>query len=351
MEQKLYKMKLPTSTIKEFEKKTSRITTNGIMPILSYISLEVKSGILTLSKSNLSSYCKYSAPFEHEDLQVLLEERIIIGFANVTKSETIDVSIEGKEVTLSDGNLTQTFETGNFDEYPSFPDNTVIKTPITFNEQQIRSIVVASKYTDVKAAQYGYVHILPDCIWGSNGYSIYYKTYEGLTNIILSPESAQVIGQYSELTHYSIDNYDFFDSGSTVYGFVKPEFKTPDLTALIGKYIPLQGFKIDKEQLEIFCTTSINLCNLLTYSTITDNGNTLLLELNNNGNKKTNKLTIVVEKTEQFEPFKFDSSNMLSALKSIPYEYLTMTMTDNKIILHNEEDKDYFGIIMGVNHK
>lgn len=347
-------MKISVNHINEFQKRVRGVQTSSIMPILKYISLSVKNGVCTLYKTNLGSFCKYSFPFEHEDIELLLEEKIFFDFASNAKSEAIEVSIDDNLlVTLKELNRKLSFKVEPSVLYPAFPENATIKDPISITSEHIKSISIASKYVDTSnpnAPYASYIYVTDNSIWASNGFVIYNKEFEGLSKIILTKEAAGIISQFLEFTYYSIGNHDFFDNGSTCYGFVKPDIGAPDISPIIKHKREKIGMVVDKEQLEIFCNTSISLSNMFSYCFMESDGADVLFTMDDNDSSKSNRMSIQVENKIEFDKFKFDAKKMLQCLSALPYDYVSFHLVDNKIILQHDEDKKYFGVIMGLNH-
>src|SRR5688500_3916209 len=119
-------MKVFKETIRRFMELTAKIKTNSIMPALGYILYESKNNVQTLTKTNLSSYCRYVIGNEEQpDVKVLLEERIISALAanenpNSLTKGVIDFEYDGSLVKMTDGKFLQSFEPSSADDYPLF---------------------------------------------------------------------------------------------------------------------------------------------------------------------------------------------------------------------------------------
>lgn len=347
-------MKLKTSQLKEFQKKASLVQSSSILPCLAYFSISIKDGLCRIVKTNLSSFCKYSFPTDSEECEMLIEEKVFFDFVNVAKSEEISIELSGTVVTLRENNRELSFGTISFSEYPNFPESEPIKNPVTFDSSVIQAISNANKVTDRMNAQMPYacyVYTNDNCVWASNGFLLYRMAFEGLPTIALNKEFCTILSQYSQLEYYTHGNYYFFDGGSTCHAFVIPEISAPNFEQLLhsldndrSKYM-----KIDKEQLEIFCACSVNLVVGYSHCSMSFIDSEKLMFLISDGNAaKSNKMEISAANSKEFETFNFDAKYMQQIIKVLPYDYLLFNIQNNKIIILHEDDKNFLGIIMGI---
>jgi len=340
-------MKIPVKEIKEFIKRSAAIQTGNIMPVLGYYLLADG----TLTKTNLGVFCKHTITYTDEPLTILLEELALKSICNNTSEEEIELTVDGTNVTIRAGKQTQSFETLPVVDFPKFPGGQ--GTQSTLSQSAISSIVAASKYVGTNSHNYNYIHSVGGDVFASNGFIMYNKKHEGFPALILSEEAAGIIGQYNEITHYYNGvNIDFFQSAGTIYGFVRPEVNTPQYSNFLALCKHSGGIKFDKEQVERFCQTTIDITqgDKDLVCLIEDNGaNECLLSYNNKGTKRKNELTVEVEgKTDMISDFRFKPQEMIKALRALPCCYVWFVFEPDKILVYDDEDKDYQGIIMGL---
>lgn len=338
-------MKIPIKEIKEFIRRTSAIQTNGVMPILGYYLLD--DGKLT--KTNLGAFCRHTVTYTGEPLTVLLEEVAIDSMCNNTSEEELEITQDGSTITIRAGKQTQSFESLPVDDFPKFPSGIGEKTILTAPE--ILSLASAAKYVGTNSHNYNYIHCTDNDVFACNGFIMYHHTFSAVPTLILDSSAAAIIAQYNSITHYHNGvNIDFFDTGNTVYGFVRPEVSSPNYAAMVQGAKHSAGIKFDKQQIERFCQITLDITekdkDLVCY--FKDHSPTeCLLHYQNTGTRRKNELTIQAEfKKEPIPDFGFEPRQMLTALRAIPYDYVFIVFEGNKAQLYTEDDPGYSGIVM-----
>lgn len=335
-------MKLQTQQIKEFQRKSSAIKTGSIIPSLSYIMLQVENGICSLIKTNLSIYCKYSFQLDEQDTVIMIEEQSLSTFASATKAMEFDIMVSGKTITLTDGKLTIPFTTIPHEDFPKFPGS-VVKDPYTLTEDVISAMASAANFLSGNQDNYNYVHTAYNNVFGGHQFAIFLKKFTDLPIISLPADACSILNQYSELTHYTSGNVDFFNSGSTIYGFTKTEHKCPDYVRIMEKANTDGGFIINKSDIVSFCQTAMSLsdekapvCSLFM------DGMNAKAVYNNKGKGKGNELVIDIDGSILNE-INF-SPDVFIKMKHLPYTKLNISVNGFMCFVTTEEDPNYMGV-------
>lgn len=335
-------MKIQTQQIKEFQQRTSAIKTSNIIPSLAYIMLKVENGIASLIKTNLSIFCKYSFSTDAADTVMMLEEHSLYTFISATKSSEFEISISEKVITLTDGKLTVPFTTIPHEDYPKFPGNKAIKNPVTLSEDVINSLFCASNFLSGTPDNYNYVHTDNGNIFGGHQFGVFIKKGYELPVFSITQDACSLLNQYSEITHYSEGNMDFFNAGNTIYGFVKSEMKCPDYSRILEKSTD-GGFTIIKSDIVSFCQTAMALsdekapvCSLFM------DGDTAKAKYNNKSKGKGNELVIGI--TGSIETEINFAPDVFLKMKHLPYNKLNISTNCLMCFVTTEEDTNYLGI-------
>lgn len=330
------------------------------MPALGYILYESRDNVQTLTKTNLSSYCRYLvSTTEQPDAKVLLEERIIAALAanensNSLVKEEIEFSYDGKIVSMTDGKFKQSFEPSSAEDYPVFPLNEedVIKTALT--EDMLVSIGIAANYVDDKRkTNFSFVHINDD-VFATDNFSMYYKAFPGTINAVLNKEAAQIASGLPGASYYGNTHIDFFESGAITYGFVRSELDNkPPYMKIVSKLDKSNSMTITKQDLERFCqmTRTIHDSNDEPVSTMENTGMFLTLNYRHDGLNKSNRVEIAAENMQQFEPFRFNPGAILVALQALPYPEIDLSINGVHCVVSTKQDTNYVGLLTGVSQK
>lgn len=337
-------MKLQTQQIKEFQRRTSAIKTGNIIPCLSYVMLKVENGICSMIKTNLSIYCKYSFQLNESDQILMIEEQSLNTFVSTTKAMEFDIMVSDKTITLTDGKLTIPFTTIPHEDFPKFPDNKAVKDPFTLGEDIINAMASAANFLSGNQDNYNFVHTANNNVFGGHQFAIFIKKYsDNIPDISLPADACNILSQYIELTHYTSGNIDFFNSGSTIYGFTKTEHKCPDYVRIMEKAQTDNHFTVQKSDMVSFCQTAMSLsdekapvCSLFM------DGMNAKAVYNNKGKGKGNELVIdidgAIEKEINFSP------DVFIKMKHLPYTKLNISVNGFMCFVTTEEDPNYLGV-------
>lgn len=335
-------MKIPTKAILEFKKRTSAIQTNSIIPVLEYIKLTIKNGKATLEKSNLEYHCAYSFDCSEPDTELLLHEEATMKFVEKVAHDTVNINVTGDEITLSVKGAKCSFVPLNIADFPGYllPDSF---SPTTIGIDAISALYTASKYCDKNMTNLGYVHCDNE-VFGSNNSIMFYYRCE-IPKLTLKPLTCSLLGQFSEINHFTHGNQDYFISGDTVYITRRPETNIPNYKPYITNIAHENGIKIKTSELIRFCELSSDYDEgMITI------GETFILNAANNDKRTSNEMVLEADNlpgNPEVTTFKFNIQLTKDALKALQYEHLELVIDTHKMSIYNSEDKNYLGLIAG----
>lgn len=345
--------RIKTSEIKDFFSRSKTIRTSTIIPVLSYIKLEVKDGAATLSKTNLESYCVHTIETESStDESILLDERLLNaisatpGIIEIEKTET--------HIRLSNGSVKMAFPVMSPEHFPLFPAGEHGGETTTLYSDVLESIGIAKSYIkDNYETNLTFVHVLKNCVFATDALLLYYTSFESeLPALCLRQEACNVVGGYETLTYFSHGNYDFFDTGRTIYGFIKNEYKAPNIEPLLKSASKDNFFEIKRADIVSFCElvnstatepvpeASFFVKDGAANFSYTDSSNQLKVE---------NQYSVIGDAETQV--FLFNPKVVLGKIKVLPYETLCFSQKENNsnfFTLWTNEDKNYTGLMVGM---
>jgi DNA polymerase III sliding clamp (beta) subunit (PCNA family) len=356
-------IKIAIADLKQFLSRSSGIKQKGVLPILAYIKLECKGNSATLTRSNLNAFVVHEFKVKcKKNITVLLDHTILAGVVDKTKSEEITIELEAKKpdtefggkVLYSDGEFKQRHELVDHANFPTVPENASQDKTI-FNQAILESLHLSKNNTDPKQGNpfFQYVHINPNgkgsYIFGTNSTVIYYRHFdEKLPTISLDHDAVAAISKFQEVIYTENGNFDFFDTGNTLYGFIKPDFKASDISQIMKGGDDKMKFVIDKKQVLEYCQY-VNRINpgLLAYVFFADAGkNSIMLRYSNDEYSLSADQFYDVEKKGTIRDFCFNPSQMVPLLKDLPYDKLNFNLCENhNCYITSEDDKDFIGVI------
>ena len=331
-------MTLTTSELKAFAQATMHIKPNGIMPILDYILWDGS----TLTKTNLSSYAKYTIS-SNIDKPVLLEERVLYALVNNTQEEEIEVIITDKEITYKTPKRKVSHMISDTVDYPKFPDNDITEG-VTLNTDVLKSLGIAANFADDKTTNFQYVYSTSNDIFATDNFTMYFKQFDcKIPELTLSKEACKIVSSLDAAIHTCNANIDFFTTDNIVYGFVQNHVKRATYYNAVSGIDKSGGYLIPLSAIKSFCNGVKALSkNAENVCTIEGNGIEILLSYNNSGEGKIDTMNLPI--AVMFNPFKFEASKMLDAI-NLPYQNIYFNPFQDKAIIHTDEDSNYMGFI------
>jgi DNA polymerase III sliding clamp (beta) subunit (PCNA family) len=254
-------MNIKVKPLKSFFQLSSGISVNNIIPILGYIKLDNGE----LIKSNLQTFIQHKVDIPN-NISVLLDEKVMGAFLKDCKSEEIEFKVEQKvvnkekrsEVWLIDGKRKIKFQSPDISDYPKFPDSEK-ENEITLDDEVLGAIGRASKNVGAVGANevLDFIHLSNGYVIGTDRAKFYCKKILGIPSVVIDTETANTISQFSEVNFYQKGKYNFFNTGNTVYAFIQPEVKSPDLMPFIPKEQPKEVIEFEVAELVGFCDTVV----------------------------------------------------------------------------------------------
>lgn len=251
--------KINISELREFLKRSGKIKTNGILPIHDFILVEFELETTNLIKTNGKVYCKHRIE-EGTDTpaRVLIEEKKLAALVSNSKGgEFITVKVKGEQVILQDqaSKITVAFEDAK--HFPEFPENGEGER-VGLSGEVLAALFEASKFTLLGDTNFSNVYIQKHgtqyCVISSNRGILYRRAFDyALPQLALNPEACNMISGFNMVEYYTQGNYNFFDTGKTIFGFVVSEFSAPDLVPVFTQLKMENEFTISKESVTSFC--------------------------------------------------------------------------------------------------
>jgi hypothetical protein len=368
--------------LRDFISKAKHIKAKKILPIYDYVKLVINNQGATIYKSNGEWFIKQDIEAtSKEPISVLIEESTIHAallraegdslFAEVTekqierkpneydKVQVLHITDSSKRV-----NLKSQGENPNL--YPKL-DLPTDATKTLLPSEFLESLFFARAYCQteqpdilnwLKLVQ---VKQMPKvkgkgatCVFGSMGMIFYFRKFAGkLPEMMLDPDVCAIISSYQTVEHSTYLNYDYFDTGKTVYGFLKTEVKAQEFLDVVDMLDNTNHFTVEKKDLLDFCevVSVFDTGKLMDVISIDDDGkNKIMLRFDDDGRDRHYDQSIKAEgKNFKLTKRFVKVSQLLRLLKNCPYEKLTFSgPVSYTYFITTEEDADYVGAIREV---
>lgn len=351
-------IKIKTSELKNFFRRTRGVKHNNIIPILSFFKMDCIGDKVIITDTNSFTYIIHEMPGEFkQNGSYLIDRKIMSSMVEGTTSEYITITPKGKKIILSDDLGPVGFQTDDPTLYHKVPARNNV-SQIKLNADLMETMQTAKHFcfNDGKSSGVNPLELLhisgtPDHseIFASDSFLLYLKkvTGDGL-NVLMLPENCNLLAGFTETIFYESGNYVFFECGVTTYGFVKSELKTPQYQMIVKDIVEKDYFIIDKEKIVSFCdrATSINPSKIYPECIIRDAGkNKIQFSFNNIEHDVECDMEFEVVKSFTADEFKFNANQMLKLISSLPYQQLIFISNPARYYLKTEEDKNYIGCI------
>lgn len=254
-------MKIKVADLKDFLKKSNKIKSNGIIPIHDYLLIEFEPSSVSITKNNGNMFCKHTVEEENKGTdKLLVEEKRLIALVNNAKGEFISFKKTGKKIVLKDDvnelKLEQPKEI-DVNIFQTLPNNEGAEKTI-LTPDVLAAIFEARNFCSILECNLHFVYLQQIenfyCVFATNQHTIYQRKFEApLPQLSLSVEVASIVSTLQHVEYFTAGNYDFFDTGRTVYGFIKSDYKAPDYMHIIRSINNEETMTFSKEQLSSFC--------------------------------------------------------------------------------------------------
>lgn len=361
-------LRVKTSDINDFLKRVSKIKQTSLLPILDYIKLEVDGeGKAFLYDTNLQVWCVHEIEVpDAKKGEYLLDRKLLGAMVASTQSDTIFIRQEGTAITLSDSEkkgIILNFKRPEDEHYPEFPSRTdETKKTSSFTPELVSYINVAKEFINSQSEnQYSFVHITfregQTHLVCSDGHIAFYRYFDiEMPGMLMTKDCADIVGSYEQgCSHYSVENYDFFDFGRTTYGFIKTEWKTPDFQQVFNQFSDKQVHTVSKAELLNFVNLALRV-SPLTYTLFdimpdTLEENMLRLEYNLPQYSIMTEKSIPVTKNYDVEKMLYNANQLAIMLRSIKSENVNFYPRGKASYIKDEKDDRSLFMIIGYDDK
>lgn len=370
-------VKIPIQELKTFLSKAAAIKAEkSIVPLCRYIKIVCEGNVISVTKTNLQSFviCELDGKAT-KNFTLLVEEDLLAACVKNATGKEIKISFKEaksatsptgkvKSVTIEDGEDLKVEKTTEdemaFPVIPEAEKNGSNK----LTEDILESIYLASRCTsepkDIPTYA-NFVHVKSTgkksfYIAGMNGAILYFKSFkQAMPDMILELETCAAIKGFQELLVYQGGNYNFFDAGKTLFGFVKVEFVTPDFKGgIVDKMEVDKLFTIDRAAVVRCCdfAKSINPMKYIAPCTIEGDGDKgVVIDYNQNevGLNSARKFEVKKNKKFSIPKFFFSPNDFSTVLSSLPFEKVNMVgPVEKNYYITSDEDPDFVGALREV---
>lgn len=346
-------IKIKSTEIREFLKRSKTIKTSNLMPILAFVKLDITNTGALLSKTNLKSYCIHQIEAEGENISVLLDENLLAAIA--TTGDEVEIQLDNKTIHLKNGDSLVSFQKEDATLYPIFPDQGETNERVVIGKDVLQAIGIASKFVFEAEMEtnFSFVHVKNNSVFSTDKNVIFLKNFtDNIPNLLISTECAAVISGFDNLMYFTAGNYDFYDTGKTTYGFIRSEYKSPDFSVILSKATKGTFFTVAKENIVKFCelatTATPSLVPVSKLDSSLKEGQIDLTFFDDSYNVSVD-MSFNVSGDLKPEPFTFNPKVMLPFIKSLPYQELNFTPLEgaHHYTIWSKEDEQFTGIMAG----
>jgi hypothetical protein len=357
-------IKIPISEVKKFIGAAKPIKDTRLLPIYAYVKLSCDGDAGVFYKANGISFvvCDVNAEFKKSD-SFLIEEKTLFGFVQYSSGKDLMISKKGDIVTLNDGSRNISCKVPPAEHFSAIQQKNDEES-VVLTEVIINSLFLAKNHifqptdTEMRPPS-SFVHMTKvdkvNYIAAWNGQVGYLKSFkEKLPTLSLDPEAITTISKFQIVSYSRVGNYDYFDGGGISYGFAKHEVKTPDITKLVENFKQQQTFTVNRKPFVDFCEMVINVnsSSIAPIVSISPAKNSVLLNFKDaSENQNAEESVPAIGEIGLKEPFHFQPKNMLTVLKDLGCEKVSMSYVQQNLIIKADDDKNYTGSVMELSVK
>lgn len=342
-------MKIKISDLREFFKRSNKIKSHGIIPMHDYLLIEFEKECISITKTNGNMFCKHVVEEGGEGVgKILIEEKRLSALVNNAKGEFVTFKVSGKKTIIKDEINEVKLETMgdvNVEAFQKFPDTQGAERTI-LNPEMLAALFEAKNFASIVESNlhYVYAHELKGSyyVFATNRHLLYQRKFdEPLPQLALSNDVCSIISTFQHVEYFTAGNYDFFDTGKTVYGFIKTEYTPPDYTQIIDRLSEDESFTLVKEEILSFC----ELVNSLAISKFPvlifdDADEKIVVHFDENEYNAECEKILDVQKNFYPKSFAMNCADLTQALKCFISEEIVFAPGDNERIYgltHPEE--------------
>lgn len=252
-------MNIPVTHLKRFQKLSAHVRGSNIIPIHHYLLF----GGGKIIKNVNTSFIEYSIPDASEYMKegefVLVDENDLYSLLGVTSSSFISITQTKKNVELNDGRdkiKLQSPPTNEFNPPPK-AEGEQVKLSSDFMEAVAKASGFAQFVKDMPT-YYGYVHVGENTVCAGDGIIAFHCPIEEDLKVVIDNKIAQIISKFDIISFQSSDNYYYFHSADTIFGFAKSEIGWFDIRRIFQQKREF-SFTLDSTDLTSFNSLSLQL--------------------------------------------------------------------------------------------
>lgn len=347
-------MKIQTQIIKKFLDECANIKPDITSSNLDSIKIECTGYEIIFTKTNNRIFLTYTIECAQSKCDAfLINEDVIRGIVITTGNEYVTIERKEKHILIKDGIDTTKCPIEDIKLYPVAPPSNNEETPIS--RVALECIQIASKYIshNLVVDARNFVNISSNGVFGTNGDIVYYNTCgnEELPEVFFGTDALSILKPVDGATYNRHGNYDFFKFENFNYGFIKSA-----ITKQIP-YLPLVQQRGDVSF--VFAKNDfINFCKRVRYVSKhkdpictfkCSHDEKLELSYIDQEFDRDVHIEIMCQTTALIDEFKFSLERLTTVLNSLPYDYLVFTRIGKHYKITSDEDKNYIGIIAGLN--
>lgn len=246
-------MIIPVNQLKKFQKLSSHIKSNNILPIYGYLQF----GGGYIRKNVGTAFVNFICKEADEDL--LVDESDLFGLLNVTNTTAISITKKGSKIKVTDGRDYFDLVSPKHEEFPN--SEVPAGSPINISEEFMEAVAKASHFaTFIKDAPtyYGFVHIGEKTVCAGDGIIIFHCPVEEDVKIVLDNKIAQVLSKYNIHSFQESESHYYFHNSDSVFGFSKPDTGWFDIRRLFQQE-RAYSFTLDASDLTSFNSLALQL--------------------------------------------------------------------------------------------
>lgn len=345
-------MKIKTEELRKFLSAAANISPNPLHINLDSIMIECVGNEVVFTKTNSNIWCKYSYVCQPASLEKFyISERMLNGIA-ATSNEyefSIDESIDGAHIVLTDGDGVIKSKKQDFSQFPVMQQ--AIGEKVKIDQNTAQHLRTAGKFISMLPLKTNasYVNVSGDGIFAFNLMVAYYYKAVDLPVIMLDHEPLNVIRTNDDVWYWTSGSFDFFQFDGFTFAFIKSVLKLLPFTPMVNHPV-INSFNIKKDDLINFCALAMSAkqkdYSIAKFFSHPGNNNILNIKFVDARYDIDIDKSYQIESIELIKEFAFNIDALFLLLKNIPYETLTLGLTESgHYYVTSSEDEGYKSII------
>ncbi len=353
---------IPVSELLRFMPIARHIKASNRLPIYSYVKLACEKDSGTFYKSNSDSFVVCPVQLKSkESITILLDELSFFGFISQCEEEFATITIDGNKAKMVCGSKKGSCQTVDPDHYPMIQERgdgaqVELDTEVLSALSLAKAHVLQEKDKAMRAWN-TFVHIAKHkeyyYIAAFNGFTAYIQKFKTeLPVMVLDAETISVISKRERVVYSQAGNYDIFDFGDAIYGFIKAEQKVVPMDKVLENFGNAENyFCVDRKKMVAFCewVISISSSNIPPTVLVSD-GKNGSIQMNYDGmlGESAEEIVGVEDKKKGFQKLQFQPKNLLLTMRELSYDKVIISHNFPTIVIKTPEDESYTGAIIEV---